>query len=458
MQADHIDIAVIGAGSIGIAVAYYLKQLRPSLSVTLIDERQPMSLTSAASGENYRNWWPHPVMKQFMDHSIALLEEIDAQCNDAIINTRSGYVLVSRDAESVDLFENLHHTFDQPDSVRTHTSAGAYRQSLSSPANGADILNDNALIRQCFPTFDDTLNTVVHIRRGGSISTYALGSYMLAQFKQRGGHVCSASIKGIAQHQSGYALDALHVSDTGSSSGTATCTTLIAGAIVNAAGPYTQDIAGHLGIALPIKNIYQQKISFADTTQAVDRNQPFTIDLDPQLIDWTDEERAAIQEELTLARFTEEMPGAIHCRPDGGINSNRIKLGWAYNTQSSDTVEENHLADHFPEIVLRGAARLNPRLKHYYNGFPADFTHYGGYYTMTEENWPLIGKTSLPDYYIATAMSGFGSMAACAAGELTALHITGGPLPDYADALSLTRSGNESLMSEIAALSSKGIL
>ena len=76
MQSGQYDIAVIGAGSIGIAVAYYLKQLRPTLSVALIDERQPMSLTSAASGENYRNWWPHPVMKQFMDHSIALLSLI----------------------------------------------------------------------------------------------------------------------------------------------------------------------------------------------------------------------------------------------------------------------------------------------------------------------------------------------------------------------------------------------
>ena len=40
----------------------------------LIDAGQPMGLTSAASGENYRNWWPHPVMTEFTDRSIALME------------------------------------------------------------------------------------------------------------------------------------------------------------------------------------------------------------------------------------------------------------------------------------------------------------------------------------------------------------------------------------------------
>ena len=45
-----------------------------------------------------------------------------------------------------------------------------------------------------------------------------------------------------------------------------------------------------------------------------------------------------------------------------------------------------------------------------------------------------------------------------AAGELAALYITGGTLPDYADALSLQRSNNTTLMQEINELNSKGIL
>ena len=448
MLSNHTDVAVVGAGSIGIAVAYYIKQQQPGLDVTLIDSEQPMSVTSAASGENYRNWWPHPIMKQFMDRSIDLLDQLDDQYNNEIIATRSGYVLASRNAEPHDLLDNLNQTFTRTDSVRSHTSAASYTKSLTTNTNGVELLHGEKLIQQCFSGFDTELKTIVHIRRGGSISAYSLGSYMLAQFKSRGGKLVKDYVQQIDHQHSNYVL------------ATTSGESIIASSIVNAAGPFAQQLSTQLGISLPVTNVYQQKISFADTLHAVSRTQPFTIDLDPQLIDWTDTERNAINQDPELARFTEEMPGSIHCRPDGGPNSNRIKLGWAYNITPASSTAQPHenLHSHFPEIVLRGAARLNPLLKQYYDGFPRDFTHYGGYYTMTEENWPLIGDTPLPGYYIATAMSGFGSMAACAAGELAALYITGGTLPDYAHALSLKRSSDTGLMREINDLSSKGIL
>ena len=50
-----MEVAVISAGNIGIAVAYYLVAEQQVRSVALIDPREPMSLTSAQSGESYRN-------------------------------------------------------------------------------------------------------------------------------------------------------------------------------------------------------------------------------------------------------------------------------------------------------------------------------------------------------------------------------------------------------------------
>ena len=47
-------VAVIGAGSVGIAVAYYLARNHGVRNMALIDSRDAMSLTSAQSGENYR--------------------------------------------------------------------------------------------------------------------------------------------------------------------------------------------------------------------------------------------------------------------------------------------------------------------------------------------------------------------------------------------------------------------
>ncbi|MGL3212301.1 hypothetical protein [Bradyrhizobium sp. BR 1433] len=80
------------------------------------------------------------------------------------------------------------------------------------------------------------------------------------------------------------------------------------------------------------------------------------------------------------------MPGSIHCRPDGGDHGEWIKLGWAFNAeQITEPVREPELNPYFPEVVLRAASRLQPKLAHYLGALPRDRVHYGGYYPMTRE-------------------------------------------------------------------------
>ena len=55
------DVAIIGAGNSSISVAYHLVTRHGAKRVVLLDLGDPMGLTSAQSGENHRNWWPHPV-------------------------------------------------------------------------------------------------------------------------------------------------------------------------------------------------------------------------------------------------------------------------------------------------------------------------------------------------------------------------------------------------------------
>ena len=52
--------------------------------------------------------------------------------------------------------------------------------------------------------------------------------------------------------------------------------------------------------------------------------------------------------------------------------------------------------------------------------------------------------------YIAGAFSGFGVMAACAAGDLLARHISGTALPDYAPAFLLGRYGEPAYQARLA--------
>jgi D-arginine dehydrogenase len=228
--------------------------------------------------------------------------------------------------------------------------------------------------------------------------------------------------------------------------------------VVDAAGPHVGEVAAMLGESLPVTTVLQQKIAFPDGRGAIPRTMPFAIDLDGQDLDWSDEERASLAADPEFAFLAAAMPGGIHCRPDGGESGRWVKLGWAYNATPSAAVATPEFDPHFPEIVLRAACRLNPSLKAYYGHLPRERVHYGGYYAMTAENWPLIGPLRSPGAFVLGALSGFGTMAACAAGELCAQWIAGAALPGYAKKLSPARYGDAALMAALSVAASKGVL
>jgi glycine/D-amino acid oxidase-like deaminating enzyme len=457
MSERRADIAVVGAGIVGIACAYYLAKGRPSAKIAIVDPNAPMSLTSAASGENYRNWWPHPVMTEFTDFSIDLLEEIARQHDNRIHMTRRGYALATRRARPDDLLKELHTGYG-PEGARrirvheTSSSPGyvpADSADWQSAPEGVDVLQNRELIRGHFPSFDPEVSTILHIRRAGDISGQQLGSVMLEHVRAVGGTLIAARVVQVARAGDDFVL---------TMRGRDGDETLRAGIVVNAAGPYIAGIAHMLGETLPVENVFHQKIAFADSLKAIDRKMPFSIDLDGQTIDWTAQERELLAEDPTTAWLAQPMPGGIHCRPDGGDHGTWIKLGWAYNRKPSEPRDDLPTDPNFPDIVLRGASRLNGSLKPYYGRLPRQTTHYGGYYTMTKENWPLIGPMKTKGAYVAGALSGFGTMAACATGALCADWVLGNKMPTFAERLSLSRYGDESFLRQLRESASTGIL
>ncbi|SDR24407.1 Glycine/D-amino acid oxidase [Rhizobiales bacterium GAS113] len=444
---NDFDVAVIGAGNIGIAVAYYLVKNHGVKTLCLIDARDPMSLTSAQSGENYRNWWPHPVMAAYTNHSIDLLEEISRASGNRINMSRRGYALATRRSKPEDLINELFAAYAQDDAraIRIHEVGGlsTYEPPVSAAwekaPSGVDVILDRALIRKTFPSFARDIATVLHIRRAGAISGQQLGQFMLESIREAGGKFVRGNVTSIAG-ASPFRL-MLEVGDAQ--------TIVAADRVVNAAGPFIQDIARMLGHELPATCVYQQKIAFEDRNHAIPRNMPFSIDLDGQTIDWPEGDREILAEDPVAARLLAPMPGAIHCRPDGAEDGKWIKLGWAYNHTAADPHAAEPVDPQFPDTVLRGASRLNPTLKAYIGRLPRGAHHYGGYYTMTDENWPLIGPTDTPGAFIAGALSGFGSMAACATGEICAAWVAGSQIPGYAMKFSSARYQDAEFMETI---------
>ena len=449
------QITIIGAGIIGIRTAYYLAKNHKLSNIVLIDRNNPMSLTSAASGENYRNWWPQPEMFTFINRSIDLMEDIARQTENRINMTRRGYALATRHKDIDEFIDELKAGMNGLDErlLRHHAKKNSnnYLKSVTNnwetTPNGADVIQNRQLIRTAFPNYAEDVETVIHIRRGGDIDSQQLGQIMIEHLREVGvefefGDVLSIqkSNRYEVEYKSGNHVQKVH-SDI----------------IVNAAGPYAKDVANMLGVELELLNIYQQKVAFEDNQRVIPRDLPFSIDLDPQVLDWSPDERDLLSEDEETSWLLDCMPNATHCRPDGGIAGNWVKLGWAYNQTPDFDCQTQKTDTSFPEVVLRGASRLQPSLKAYYGKLPSRRIHYGGWYNMTNENWPLIGPMQMEGAFMNCAMSGFGTMASCAAGELCAKWIATASLPSYADGFSLKRYDNPELMQRLQ-LASKGVL
>lgn len=455
MKSHDVEILVVGAGIVGIAAAYFLATQHKRTRLLIVDSAQPMTLTSAQSGENYRNWWPHPTMTEFTDHSIGLMEEIARRTDNRIHMTRRGYMLSTRNAKPDTLVAQLYEGYGAAadSSIRVHDGTPAGYQppdsaDWQSAPRGVDVLLGRNLIHQHYPYLDPEIAAILHIRRAGDISGQQMGQYMLEEIRQRGGRFLQGRVTAI-QKGSRFAVD-LEVDGMVES--------VTPDVIVNAAGPFAADIAALHGESLPLLTVLQQKIAFPDKQGAISRRMPFAIDLDGQTIAWEPEERDALAADPTLAHLLAPMPGNMHCRPDGGEGGQWIKLGWAYNSTASAPSRDPRLDDNFPEIVLRAASRMLPALRCYLGKLPRERSHYGGLYPMTAENWPLIGKMRTPGAFIAAALSGYGTMSACAAGDLLARSVAGAELPAFAKSLSLARYDDEKLMSALRGTESRGLL
>ena len=202
---------------------------------------------------------------------------------------------------------------------------------------------------------------------------------------------------------------------------------------VNAAGPMLSYVGGLLGLELPVFSELHLKVSFEDHLGAVPRDAPFTIWEDPQLIEWSAEEREFLAGTEDGELLLGEMPAGVHMRVEGGGGSPHILILWPYHLDPVAEVFPLRVPDHYAEICLRGMATAIPALGAYVERMPKAWID-GGYYTKTRENRPLAGPLPIEGAFVHGALSGFGLMASAGTAELVAAHITGSSLPAYAAA------------------------
>ena len=415
-------IIICGAGIAGVACAYYLSKQQSekngNVEILLIDKLHPLSLTTSMSGENFREYWPQHCLHEFSSHSINLMEKLQHEHPNEFAMKYYGYDFISRNKG-----EHIFQTdYDQNNS-------------------GFTLIDDEEKIKSQYPYLDSSIKQIVKLHRAGGFDVYALGSLMLKLARKNGVQFIQGEITDIKKNKENYQVSLGNdIYETQK--------------LVLSGGPFTKMLAQFLDIKLPIYSISQRKFVIPDPANLIPRDMPFTIYADKQKLNWSDDELEMISSDEKYNYLLDEFPAGLHIKPEG---QNQIKIGWAFNRKPESPKWD--LADdpEFPDVVLRGATRFIPSLEQYLDVIPTPVVQFSGYYTRTKENLPLIGNLD-ENLFVVTALAGYGTMTACAAGELCTSYINQLDLPDYARYFAPARYDDEALMQEIKSVNSDGQL
>jgi len=439
------DVVVCGAGICGVSAAHELACRRGVGDVVVVDPVPPLSLTSDKSTECYRNWWPGPgdAMVRLMDRSIDLLEELAAETGDAFALHPAGYAYFTATPDGARSLEAEAREIaalgagelvvrrgrgDPGVPAASGAAAGAPPTAPSAGPRRAELLLGRELVAPRFPGLAAGVEAALLVGRAGWLSGQQLGMALLERARAAGVRLLRDRVIGV--RVSGGRVEAVELA-SGASIATPN--------LVNAAGPMIQEVAALVGAELPVAHELHAKLTFDDHLGVVPRDLPLMIWTDPIRLEWSDEERAGLAVDPELGWLLEELPGGAHLRPEGGAGSSSVLMLWAYHTPARERpVFPASFDPLYPQVVLRGLARMLPGLAAYAERGRRPYVD-GGYYTRTAENRPLVGPLGPRGSYLLGAVSGYGLMASQGAAELLADHLLGASLPPHAADLRLER-------------------
>lgn len=453
---EKAEVVICGAGIAGVSAAYSLAVEQHIPNIVLVDENPPLSQTSDHSTECYRNWWPGPddAMVAFMNRSIDLLETLARRSGNIFHLNRRGYLYCTAHPEKARELEQSASEISALGAgpLRIHRSEAdaTYKplqvEGFEGQPDGADLLLSPALIRFHFPYVSEQVIAALHVRRAGWLSAQQLGMYLLQQARQRGARLIQTAVVGV--ELAAGQVNIIHLANGAE---------IRTSAFVNAAGPRQAQVAQMLGVDLPVYNELHLKTAFRDTMGFLDRSAPLVILSDTQRLNWSDEEKAWLVEQEEYHYLLDELPSGLHTRPEGGADSPIILALWEYHTRHVEPVLPIPEDPIYPDVLLRGLPTLIPGMSRYLHKMSRPRVD-GGYYTRTRENRPLICPLPVAGAYLIGALSGFGVMAACAAGELLACHVAGASLPPYAPSFTLERYQDAAYLSRLDSWNASGQL
>jgi len=446
------DAIICGAGITGVASAHYLGKAGLT-NILLLDERPPLSFTSDRSTECYRNWWPDPAMLALTNRSVDLMEELADESGNVFRMNRRGYLYITAEESKIPaLIERSKRTSNLgAGELRVHSADGSTYQpappeGYANQPNGADLLLGSELIQKHFPYISKNAVAALHARRAGWLSAQQLGMYLLETARGLG-----------VQFESERVVEVDVTNSRVNGVRLATGEFIDSPIFIAAPGPFLKEVGGMLGLDLPVYTELHLRAAVKDSLSVVGRDAPLLIWEDEQTLPWETDEREALAADPEAHWLTEMFPAGVHTRPEGMGESQTILMLWDFKTKVVDPLWPPTFDEQYPEIALRGLAAMLPRMKEYFSKIPRPQLD-GGCYTRTRENRPLIGPMGVDGAYIIGAVSGYGIMSACGAGDLLAAHITRKSLPSYAPTFEISRYESPEYLKEIETMGDSGQL
>lgn len=430
----NAEVVICGAGMAGAAAAYHLAVRHRVPNVVIVDAREPLTLTSDKGTMGYRNWFdgPDDTMARFVGRSVGILEEMADASGNVFELSRTGYAFATADAGMVERLRAQARRLESfgAGDLREHPGSVAYTpnngQRWRGIPDGADLLLGGQLVREHFPFVNESAIAVSHVRRAGWMDAIRLGRWMLDEAVRNGARIVRDQMIGV--DADGGRLQRVRLA-SGNDLSTAR--------LAIAAGPRLPDVLRMLGVDLPVFLELHSKLRFSDYLGVVPRSAPFTIWTDPVSdLGWSAAERVRFAADPATRWLLDPFPGGLHVRPIG--DERDVWLIWTFESAAHEFTWPPVFDAHLGEVLLRGFAQMAPRASAYI-GQGARGLVDGGYYAKTPENRPIVGPLPIEGVFVTGALSGYGIMASHAAGELLAAHMTGGPLPSYAGALSPAR-------------------
>ncbi|MGQ9678486.1 MAG: NAD(P)/FAD-dependent oxidoreductase [bacterium] len=354
MSNKTADVVVIGAGIIGAAIGYYLA--KRSLKVLVLERRFPCSGSTGRCIGGIRAQFTHDLTIRVMLKSIKMFQKLRDELDTDVEWYPGGYLFLAFDEARKEMFKQH---------IEIQRRYGLKVDFISSDECCRIVpgLNCEGLLGGAWCPTD------------GQANPFKVTYGYLEGLKRLGGQVLvGAEVKKI-NISHGRVVSVV----------TTDCDEYFSPVVVNAAGPWAEEVGKLVGVTIPVKPDRHEAL----VTEAVERC------LEPMLVDY---------------------------RPDGCYFVQHYGTGHFLGCYTPVPIVPGDRVDSSDEFITempRRMVRLLPKL----TGVKV-LRHWAGSYEMSPDGNPICGTTPIEGFYVAAGMSGHGFMFGPALGDLMAELVT----------------------------------